>query len=519
MPWQLGNIKGASLVKRRRLSRSTIAVISSHPVFVYFFNQLIMQPSTYTRSTLALTVLLWLVTGAFAKSPVKPIHQFSLSKGDLDTQLRLLLGDLRLQLDQTKDPTHASEITSLHQVCIPATTGEKAACAARCRIDFASDNILMKNCINGCNANQDCKTVCGVHNTADYIKFGGAMKVLLVKNCTNVADSCPPCTLGNTRTPLVDDYDATSLLPVPLLGPVAIPVIGSISCDLTRFGIDLSVVTTPGFDESVTTDLTPDKGYHIAIKAFADAPTLKCHGAISADATLQNPLFDFYIKPVLTAPHRISWSVTAQFHAHVAYSLSSVHSLDSTVSTEVTSVITSAIASHQSQIDQALTAAVQSQIATRNNGDQVDDITTIVVSAESISFTYTPLCIAPDVCPCTTSCNGLHLCDPNYWTSPTSTGITCPPGSPCLANGTCCTPVCRASGCGDNGCGGSCGICPAGKVCNARTKTCSPCDEGSCVHPCLRTACGTWCGTCKIGFACQEGGCVDDRGPPRGGRR
>jgi hypothetical protein len=81
----------------------------------------------------------------------------------------------------------------------------------------------------------------------------------------------------------------------------------------------------------VSTELTSDKGLHLSIKAFADNPTLK----LIIDATLQNPVFDFYI-------HRISWTVSSAFHAHVSYAFELVHSLDGTVS-EVNGMITKAI--------------------------------------------------------------------------------------------------------------------------------------------------------------------------------
>lgn len=84
--------------------------------------------------------------------------------------------------------------------------------------------------------------------------------------------------------PLVDDYDTKMLLPVPLLNADA--GVGLISCDLTRFGINLSISKTPGYDESVTTELTSDKGLHMSIKAFVDNSTLKCHGSLSIYATL-----------------------------------------------------------------------------------------------------------------------------------------------------------------------------------------------------------------------------------------
>ena len=43
---------------------------------------------------------------------------------------------------------------------------------------------------------------------------------------------------------------------------------------------------------------------------------------------------------------------------------------------------------------------------------------------------------------------------------------SCPAGDTCLANGTCvCTPDCEGKICGDDGCGGSCGGCINGGQC------------------------------------------------------
>jgi len=106
-----------------------------------------------------------------------------------------------------------------------------------------------------------------------------------------------------------------------------------------------------------------------------------------------------------------------------------------------------------------------------------------------------------------------------------------------------CTPDCKNKQCGPNGCGGSCGNCPAntycdnykckpickpdctGKVCGdngcgGSCGTCAPTDEckdGKCVPPCKPNCtgkqcgddgCGGLCGYCPQGFVCQNFKCV-----------
>jgi hypothetical protein len=45
----------------------------------------------------------------------------------------------------------------------------------------------------------------------------------------------------------------------------------------------------------------------------------------------------------------------------------------------------------------------------------------------------------------------------------------------CLANGTCCTPSCEGFACGDDGCGGSCGLCSAWETCQEHACVCDVC--------------------------------------------
>ena len=88
-------------------------------------------------------------------------------------------------------------------------------------------------------------------------------------------------------------------------------------------------------------------------------------------------------------------------------------------------------------------------------------------------------------------------------------------GTPCSEDGTCqdgdcvCDADCGNKECGDDGCGGSCGECGNGYVCN---------DQGMCVEEvcqpecggkeCGDDGCGDVCGTCQNNEECQNGDCV-----------
>jgi hypothetical protein len=56
----------------------------------------------------------------------------------------------------------------------------------------------------------------------------------------------------------------------------------------------------------------------------------------------------------------------------------------------------------------------------------------------------------------------------------------CKAGDVCLFTGACCTPSCTGKVCGDDGCGGSCGVCEPGLGCL----------EGACVPPTCKGSCG-----------------------------
>ncbi len=71
-----------------------------------------------------------------------------------------------------------------------------------------------------------------------------------------------------------------------------------------------------------------------------------------------------------------------------------------------------------------------------------------------------------------------------------------------------CAPICDGKQCGADGCGGDCGPCKSGQVC----------DSGLCVDECTPSCkdkecgddgCGSVCGTCDSGFDCVDGICTD----------
>ena len=76
-----------------------------------------------------------------------------------------------------------------------------------------------------------------------------------------------------------------------------------------------------------------------------------------------------------------------------------------------------------------------------------------------------------------------------------------------LADGEVCTPDCAGKECGSDGCGGSCGVCPANKpYCNMafQCEACEPDCEGK---TCGGDGCGGSCGACPVGWACLSGSC------------
>ena len=77
-----------------------------------------------------------------------------------------------------------------------------------------------------------------------------------------------------------------------------------------------------------------------------------------------------------------------------------------------------------------------------------------------------------------------------------------------------CQPSCVSSNglkkqCGDDGCGGSCGICPVGTTCDQTAFKCVPACTPSCLgKKCGDDGCGGVCGVCPAGQACTNGQCV-----------
>ena len=72
-----------------------------------------------------------------------------------------------------------------------------------------------------------------------------------------------------------------------------------------------------------------------------------------------------------------------------------------------------------------------------------------------------------------------------------------------------CVPTCGNHTCGDDGCGGSCGACEDGQVCNPVFGKCL----GGCTADCTGKACGSngcggSCGDCGLDEDCFEGTCA-----------
>ncbi len=82
----------------------------------------------------------------------------------------------------------------------------------------------------------------------------------------------------------------------------------------------------------------------------------------------------------------------------------------------------------------------------------------------------------------------------------------CEMGQICMENECVCASMCLGRECGDDGCGGTCGECPAHHVCTDKGKcACIPqCDGKNCGDD----DCGSTCGTCPEQNVCQEGVCL-----------
>jgi hypothetical protein len=89
---------------------------------------------------------------------------------------------------------------------------------------------------------------------------------------------------------------------------------------------------------------------------------------------------------------------------------------------------------------------------------------------------------------------------------------SCSSGTVCDASkGTCissCVPQCYGKTCGSNGCGGTCGSCSSGTICDSNKGTCvSTCVPQCSGKNCGSNGCGGSCGTCQTNYQCNLGVC------------
>ena len=110
----------------------------------------------------------------------------------------------------------------------------------------------------------------------------------------------------------------------------------------------------------------------------------------------------------------------------------------------------------------------------------------------------------PEIC-CDSACNGKECGDDGCGGSCGS----CGEGSIC-DGGLCasCVAQCANKACGDDSCGGSCGSCAPGETCEAGV--CKVCEPQCAGKACGDDGCGGVCGTCGAGLACEGGACVPD---------
>jgi len=81
----------------------------------------------------------------------------------------------------------------------------------------------------------------------------------------------------------------------------------------------------------------------------------------------------------------------------------------------------------------------------------------------------------------------------------------------CLAN-------CAGKECGDDGCGGECGVCQKGFAClaGACVESIEPCTAACSGKVCGDDGCGGSCGECPEGMTCENGTCAESTGPGDG---
>lgn len=119
-------------------------------------------------------------------------------------------------------------------------------------------------------------------------------------------------------------------------------------------------------------------------------------------------------------------------------------------------------------------------------------------SGDSVNLGYGS-CSSGMQCSVTT---GGTMCWPEDWNSSYNCTGYCHnlPDCPCSSS-------CSGRECGDDGCGGSCGSCYGGEVCDSGTCV----SESSCNDTCSSrgcecgSVCGDSCGTCPGGYSCYDG--------------
>jgi len=124
---------------------------------------------------------------------------------------------------------------------------------------------------------------------------------------------------------------------------------------------------------------------------------------------------------------------------------------------------------------------------------------------DALSLSTTTCRAASGECDIAEKCTGTSVLCPSDVKK--TNGVACSGGT--CQNGACvktCTPNCTGKQCGDDGCGGSCGICSAGYTCQNwtcvnNTPTCIPKCAGK---YCGSNGCGGSCGTCSAGYTCIQ---------------